>query len=407
MEFDSIIDRRGSGALKTDALRERFGRDDLIPLWVADMDFESPSFVREAVMREAANPVLGYAVEHPEWRHAIIDWQRRRHGWDINPEWISFIPGIVKGIALAVCFLTEPGDKVIIQPPVYHPFRFVTVDNGRVCVENPLIQNPDGTFGMDFDNLEKAAPGARLLILSNPHNPGGKVWSPETLRRLADICARHGITVISDEIHCDLTLPGHVHTPFATVSPEAARISITFGSPSKAFNIPGLASSWTVVPDDALRHRFFSRLEATELCAPCLGQQAAAAAAYLHGDKWLAEMLSYIEGNIDFIVSYIDAHIPGVKAVRPQASYLVWLDCRGLGLDHDALQSLFIDKARLALNDGEMFGAQGHGFMRLNAGSPRSVIQTALGRLAKAVKSLNVNNQNVVPCLRHVSTPTS
>lgn len=387
-DFDKIINRRGSGALKTDALQERYGRADLIPLWVADMDFESPSFIREALRRELEIPVLGYAMENPRWRDAIISWQLRRHQWDIERDWLTFIPGIVKGIALAVEFLTNPGDKVLIMPPVYHPFRLVTVLNGREAAECQMLTDDNGRFMIDFDKLEEQAPGCKLLIFANPHNPGGRVWTKEELQKVAEICHRHGVTVISDEIHCDLTLPDHKHIPFATVSPEAAKISITFGSPSKAFNIPGLASSFAVVPDEELRNRFYSRLAATELNDPCLLQQAAVVAAYEKGEEWLASLIDYIVGNIHFTNEYLKRNIPEIKAVVPEASYLIWLDCRELGLNHQELNSFFIDQAHLALNDGVMFGSGSEGFMRLNVGSPRAVIEKALDSLRAAVNNL-------------------
>lgn len=385
-DFDKIVDRRGTGALKFDVLKERYGRADLTPLWVADMDFETPSFITDALKQRLEHSLFGYTVEPDDYRPAIIDWIRYHHGWEVRPEWLSYIPGIVKGIGMVVNVFVKPDEKVIIQPPVYHPFRLTPQGNGREVVYNPLIENPDGTYSMDFDNLEKVAdPSCRLLILSNPHNPGGIVWDRETLEKLARFCSSRGIIVISDEIHCDMALYGHKHIPFASVSQEAASCSITFSAPTKTFNIAGIVSSWCVVPDEKLRTRFFGWLKANELDEPNMFAPIATVAALRNGEEWRREMLRYIEGNIDFVINWCAERIPQIKPLRPQASYLVWLDCRGLGLSHDDLIDLFVNKARLALNDGAMFGPGGDGFMRLNVASPRKLLEQALLQLEDAV----------------------
>lgn len=385
-DFDKIVDRRGTGALKLDVLKERYGRADLTPLWVADMDFETPSFITDALKQRLEHSLFGYTVEPDDYRPAIIDWIRDHHGWEVRPEWLSYIPGIVKGIGMVVNVFVKPDEKVIIQPPVYHPFRLTPQGNGREVVYNPLIENPDGTYSMDFDNLEKVAdPSCRLLILSNPHNPGGIVWDMETLEKLARFCSSRGIIVISDEIHCDMALYGHKHIPFASVSQEAASCSITFSAPTKTFNIAGIVSSWCVVPDEKLRTRFFGWLKANELDEPNMFAPIATVAALRNGEEWRREMLRYIEGNIDFVTNWCAERIPQIKPLRPQASYLVWLDCRGLGLSHDDLIDLFVNKARLALNDGAMFGPGGDGFMRLNVASPRKLLEQALLQLKDAV----------------------
>lgn len=385
-DFDKIVDRRGTGALKLDVLKERYGRADLTPLWVADMDFETPSFITDALKQRLEHSLFGYTVEPDDYRPAIIDWIRDHHGWEVRPEWLSYIPGIVKGIGMVVNVFVKPDEKVIIQPPVYHPFRLTPQGNGREVVYNPLIENPDGTYSMDFDNLEKVAdPSCRLLILSNPHNPGGIVWDRETLEKLARFCSSRGIIVISDEIHCDMALYGHKHIPFASVSQEAASCSITFSAPTKTFNIAGIVSSWCVVPDEKLRTRFFGWLKANELDEPNMFAPIATVAALRNGEEWRREMLRYIEGNIDFVINWCAERIPQIKPLRPHASYLVWLDCRGLGLSHDDLIDLFVNKARLALNDGAMFGPGGDGFMRLNVASPRKLLEQALLQLEDAV----------------------
>lgn len=384
--FDKVIDRRGTGAIKLEALETMFGDADLLPLWVADMDFETPEFITEALRRRLDHSLFGYTVEPTDYRPTIVKWIADHHGWDIRSEWMAYIPGIVKGIGMAINVFVGEDEKVIIQPPVYHPFRLTPEGNKRKVVFNPLIENADGTYSMDFDNLaEVADEKCRLLILSNPHNPGGIVWDRETLQRLAKFCYERGIIVISDEIHCDMALYGHKHIPFASVSDEAAACSITFGAPSKTFNIAGIVSSYTIVPDEKLRDRFFSWLTANEFDAPTMFATIATTAAFKEGEEWRREMLEYVQGNIDYVIEYCAEHIPQIKPRRPQASFLIWLDCRGLGLSHDALIELFVKKARLALNDGEMFGPGGEGFMRLNIASPRSIIRQALEQLKEAI----------------------
>ena len=383
------MERRGTGALKYEALGPRYGNPDLLPLWVADMDFETPQFITEALRKRLEHSLYGYTVEPPELWPTIIEWIEKHHDWRVKREWLSYIPGIVKGIGLAVNFFSRPGDKVIIQPPVYHPFRLTPQGNGRRVVMNPLRENSDGSYSMDFDNLTEVwDEDCKILILSNPHNPAGICWDKETLKRLADFCHDHHILVLSDEIHCDMTLWGNRHVPFATVSEKAAQCSITFGAPSKTFNIAGIVSSWAIVPNGSIRRTFYSWLSANELDEPHLFAPIATIAALKNGEQWRQEMLSYVEGNIDYVVSYCRDKLPGIRPLRPQASFLVWLDCRGLGLDHEGLIDLFERKAGLALNDGEMFGKGGEGFMRLNVGTARAVLQQAMEKIKKALTTM-------------------
>lgn len=387
-DFDEIIERRGSGALKTDALQERYGRPDLQALWVADMDFATPPFIIDALKKRLDHPVLGYTVVPSEYWQSVISWIEKLHGWNVKREWLAYIPGIVKGIGMAINVFVKPDEKVIIQPPVYHPFRLTPEGNARKVVMNPLIHNSDGSYSMDFDNLRKVADDkCRMLILSNPHNPAGIVWTKDTLAELAEICDERGIIVISDEIHCDMALFGHRHTPFATVSPAAERCSITFGAPSKTFNIAGVVSSYSIVINPALRERFYSWLTANELDDPTVFAPIATIAAFSEkGDEWRRQMLSYVEGNIEAVIDFCRRKIPAIKPFRPEASFLVWLDCRDLGLSQERLVDLFVNQARLALNDGAMFGQGGEGFMRLNVGCPRSTLLSALDALHKALR---------------------
>lgn len=385
--FNQIIDRRGSGDLKHGVLKERYGRDDLLPLWVADMDFETPPFITEALQQRLQHSLYGYTVVPDELWITIIQWIQEHHNWQVRRQWLTFIPGIVKGIGMAINVFLKEDEKVIIQPPVYHPFRLTPEGNGRQVVMNPLKELPDGSYAMDFEQLANVVDEkCRLLILSNPHNPAGICWDAETLRRLAHFCYEHDIIVVSDEIHSDMALFGHQHVPFATISEEAAQISITFGAPSKTFNIAGIVSSYAIVPNPTLRRRFYTWLEANELNEPTLFAPIATIAAYSQGEKWRRQMLRYVEENIRFVEDFFHAQMPQIKPLRPQASFLVWLDCRALGLNHDQLIDLFVNKARLALNDGAMFGPGGEGFMRMNVGTPRAVLQQALQQLSEALK---------------------
>jgi len=397
-DFDKIIDRTGSGDLKHGVLLKRYGRSDLLPLWVADMDFETPPFITDALRRRLDHSLFGYTTVPDDYWLSIISWIEEHHNWQVRRRWLTYIPGIVKGIGMAINVFVKPDEKVIIQTPVYHPFRLTPEGNNRQVVYNPLRELPEGGYEMDFDNLRNVADDkCRLLILSNPHNPAGICWSKETLTELACFCHERGIIVISDEIHCDMALFGNIHTPFATVSPEAADISITFGAPSKTFNIAGIVSSYAIVPNDNLRTRFFSWLEANELNEPTLFAPIATIAAFSDdGEQWRKQMLSYVEQNILFVEEYLRQHIPQIKALRPEASFLVWLDCRGLKLNHKELINLFVNKARLALNDGSMFfpqrseEARKGGFMRLNVGTPRSILKEALQRLTNAIQTSNI-----------------
>lgn len=391
-EFDEIIDRSTSGCVKYSALKNLFGREDIIPLWVADMDWNTPGFIVEAMKERLAHPIFGYTSIPDSYFPMIAGWVKDLLDWQVDPSHIRYIPGIVKGIGFAErCFL-QPGDKVIIQPPVYHPFRIVTENCGCQPVYNPLLPRYDEEgylvgYDMDFDGLESVIDDkCRMLILANPHNPAGVCWSRETLQRLASICAKHGILVISDEIHGEMAFTGHA--PYASVSPEAAANSISFLAPSKTFNIAGIVSSYCIVPDPAVREKFFAFLSSCEIDSPSIMSIVATEAAYTKGAAWRREMLEYVSGNIDFVCGFLKDNVPGIRALRPQASFLIWLDCRKLGLSHDELISLFVDKARIGLNDGAMFGAEGEGFMRLNVGCPRSILETAMKQLAAAVATL-------------------
>ena len=382
--FDEIIDRQGTDALKVDAIPNIWGRNDLLPLWVADMDFATPPFIIDALRCRLEHEIIGYTMRSPQWASSIVAWQQSRYGWQVQPEWVNFVPGIVPGIAFIVNCFTEPGDTILIQPPVYHPYFHVPQNLGRTLRENTL-DLVDGQYQIDFERFEHDVKGCKLFLLCHPHNPGGRVWTAEELRRMAEICHREGVIVVSDEIHADLTLPPYHHVPFAKVSAEAAECSITLMSPSKAFNMAGLTSSYSIISDEMLRDRFHRYLENSELHLGHAFAFISVAAAYSHGTEWLDQMLAYVQGNIDYVEQFLASELPVIGMIRPQTSYLVFLDCRKLGLSVKELNELFVDKARLALNDGAMFGREGEGFMRLNVACPRSVIAEAMQRLKSAV----------------------
>lgn len=378
--FDEEIERRGSGALKTDRLKERFGRPDLLAAWVADMDFATPDFIVDALKKRLEHPIFGYCTEPEDYRKLIVEWEKSLHDWDIRPEWISYIPGIVKGIGFVINVFTKPGEDVVIMPPVYHPFRITAELNGRNVVNVPLREK-EGNYFMDFEKLKSLPVKGGVLILSNPHNPAGRIWSVEELKELAKICKEKNLLVISDEIHADMALWGKKFVPYMTVSEEAKENSITFCAPSKVFNIPGIVSSFSVVANDKIREKFYGWLKANELDEASEPAYIATCAAYRDGHGWRKEMLEYVEKNIEATEEFCNRELPGIKALRPDASFLIWLDCRGLSLTQEELTDRFVNRARLALNDGAMFGKEGEGFMRLNVAMPRKKLMEVLERI--------------------------
>lgn len=385
--FDEVIDRSNSDCSKIENLKPLFGREDIIPLWVADMDFKSPPAITRALMKRVEHGVFGYTVQSEDYFNSIINWLNKRYNWIVSKEDINYLPGVVKGFSIAIEVFTEVGDNIIIQPPVYHPFRLMIKALNRKVVNNPLILE-NGQYRMDFDGLRKivSEKSCKMLILCNPHNPGGRVWSEEELKELSEICFENEILVVSDEIHSDLALPGFIHTPFAKVSAEAENNSITLMAPSKTFNIAGIVSSYAVISNKEIRDKYHSFVKKRGLDEGNLFAYTATVSAYNECDVWLDEMLNYVQSNIDFVDSYLKNNIPEIKAILPEASFLIWLDCRSLNLSQNELVKLFVDKAGLALNDGSIFGPGGEGFMRLNVGSPKSILEKALSNLKNACR---------------------
>ncbi|MFK8288889.1 MalY/PatB family protein [Capnocytophaga canimorsus] len=383
--FDEVIDRKGTDATKIDTLQERWGRTDLLPLWVADMDFRTPPFIVDTLKKRIENEVFGYTCKPKCWYDAIIDWQSRRHNWQIAPEMISFTPGVVPALAMAVQALTQPGDKVLIQPPVYFPFAMVVNNNHRTLV-NSSLDFKDGQYHINFERLQSDIKGCKLFLFCHPHNPGGRVWTKEEMQKVAEICHENNVIVVSDEIHADLTLPPFKHIPFATVSEKAKNNSITFASPSKAFNMAGFSSSYAVIENPEIRKKFQQYVEGNMLCDGNIFAFQTVVSAYKQGESWLNQMLDYVQQNINFLVDYIREHIPQIHVIVPQASYLVFLDFRPLKLSQEQIVHLCVDGAKLALNDGAIYGEEGEGFMRINLACPRSVVACALKQLKEAIE---------------------
>jgi aminotransferase class I and II len=386
--FDEVVCRKHTDALKLEALAPRWGRTDLLPMWVADMDFKTPPFIVEVMKKRMECEVFGYTARPESWYEAIISWQARRHQWTITKEMISFVPGVVPALAMAVQAFTERGEKVMIQQPVYNPFAQVVRNNHRELVNCPLDLK-DGQYHINFEVFEEKIKGCKLFLFCHPHNPGGRVWTREELQKVAAICAQNNVIIVADEIHADLTLPPYQHIPFATVSEEAAQNSVVFASPSKAFNMAGLATSYAVIFNPTLRRRFESYVEGNELAAGNVFAFNTVVAAYNKGEEWLQQMLNYVQGNVDEVIHYIEKYIPQLKVIVPQASYLVFIDFSALQLSQKEIVALCTDKAHLALNDGAIYGEEGKGYMRINLACPRSVVKQALIQLKEAVRSIN------------------
>ena len=390
-DFTTQVSRENTGSSKWDGMYAANPNvpEGTVPFSVADMEFKNPPQIAEDIGEYLKNSIMGYTFATDAYYDAVIGWMKRRHNWDIKKEWIVEYPGVVPALYHMVNLFTAPGDGVLLFTPVYYPFYNAVRKGGRTLAESRLLLTGDH-YEIDFADFEEKAkdPKNKLLLLCSPHNPVGRVWTKEELSQIADICYENGTLVISDEIHADLTLPPYKHPTFALISEKARMNSLVFMSPSKAFNMPGLASSYAIIENDELRHRFQTYMEASEFSEGHLFAYLSVAAAYSHGTEWLDQVVAYIKGNVDFTETYLKEHIPAIKMIRPQASYLIFLDCRELGLDQKELNRLFVEDAHLALNDGTTFGKEGEGFMRLNIACPRAVLEQALKQLEQAVRNL-------------------
>lgn len=383
--FDEIVDRENTNCFKYDAREMIFGTSEVLPMWVADMDFKAPDFITEAINSRASHPLYGYTLKTDLLYNSFISWVQKRHGWEIKKEWMSFSPGIVPALHYATLAFTNPGDKIILQPPVYHPFFYAIEHQGREVLNNPLILK-NGRYYMDFDQLEKSMDSStKMIFLCNPQNPCSRVWEPEELIKLAEICLKHNIVMISDEIHSDLIYTGFKHTPLASISKEIADNVITLMAPTKTFNLAGLCTSVLIASNESLKKKINTFLDITHVNSGNIFGLTTMEASYSKGEMWVGELLEYLEENIKLIKDFLEKKIPVIKLINVEATYLAWLDCRELGLSGKEL-SKFMIKAGLGLNDGTLFGKGGEGFQRLNFGCQRSVLKEALEKLENSVK---------------------
>lgn len=382
--FDEIVPREGTNCIKYDALDRFFGSKDVLPLWVADMDFKTPDFIVNAIKKRAEHEIYGYTFRDDTYYNSIIGWMERRHNWEIKKEWISFSPGVVAGLTFGIEAFSKPGDGVVVQPPVYFPFFDCVKGTKRKLIENPLkIEN--GRYTFDFEDLKaKIDKKTKLLLLCNPQNPGGTVFTREELTELATICLENKIMVISDEIHSDLIFNGNKHIPFASLSDEIAQNCMVSMAPSKTFNVAGFSSSIVIIPNKTKFARYERAIGVAHLYMGNIFGSVAMEAAYAHGDNWLDQMLDYMWDNYKILEAFFETKLPKVKVMKPEATYLIWLDFREYGMKNAELMKFTIENAKVGLNDGGRFGTGGDGWLRINIGCPRSVLMEALKRLEKA-----------------------
>lgn len=384
-DFDKLTTRYNTNCIKWD-----LGNKDVIPMWVADMDFEVAKPISDAIKKRAEHCIYGYTFADEKYYNSIINWVAKRKNWNIDKGWIMFSPGVVSAFNMAIKALTQPGDKVLIQTPVYYPFYSAVENNGCHIIKSSL-KNENGRYTMNYDDLEEKMKDERvkILMLCNPHNPVGRVWTRDELKKLGDICLKHGVTVISDEIHSDLIYKGYKHTCFASISSEFEQNSITCMAPSKTFNIAGLQTSSIIIPNKNLRKLFSNVLTANGMMEPNVFGITASAAAYEQGEEWLEQLLNYLNSNLQFLKEYIKERIPQIEVTEPEGTYLVWIDCRKLGMDAKKLHKFMLEKAKVWFDDGDMFGTEGEGFERVNIACPHSILKEALDRIYYAVNDNN------------------
>ena len=382
--FDIPVSRQGTSCVKYDSRKNVFGTDQVIPMWVADMDFKCPPFIIKALKDRLKHEILGYTIRREEYYSSLTDWIKRRHSWCIENDWISFSPGVVPALNVCTLAFTKPGDKIIIQPPVYFPFFNAVTDHDRKMVYNQLIEK-NGLWKMDFDDLEKeAASGARMLILCNPHNPVGRAWTIGELEKLTEICLRHDVLLLSDEIHSDLILPSYKHIPLASLSGEIASHTVTCMAPSKTFNIAGLSTSTVIISNPDLKRKFDSAIESLHITGGNIFGTEASIAAYTFGDEWLDSMLEYISRNIEYVLDRFSNN-EFIRPVTPEATYMIWLDCRAMGMKAGELNKFFVNEASVGMSEGSVFGPGGEGFMRMNVACPFDTVKKAVANIEKAL----------------------
>ncbi len=384
--FDQIVPRENTESIKYDYRKAFFGEPNVLPMWVADMDFETPAFIREAIIRRARHPIYGYTFRSEAFHNSIISWMKRRHNWDIKKEWISFSPGIVPAINFAVLAYSEPGDHVLIQPPVYFPFFGAIKDHNRVLEENVLI-NKEGRYYIDFEDFEEKASRSKLFILCHPHNPVGRLWTDEEIEKMVKICRKYKVTMVSDEIHSDLMLNGFSHNPVLKI-PGAEEITLSFYAPSKTFNLAGLSTSFLIIPNKEIKLKFDKLVDGLHLGLGNLFGAEALKAAYNEGEDWLEALKIYLNDNYRYLSEFLDGEIPEITVTPAEATYLIWLDFRKFGMDDKSLKEFIITEAGLGLNDGPSFGPGGSGFQRINIAAPRTVLSQGLEQLAEAIAKI-------------------
>ncbi|MFH1382844.1 MAG: MalY/PatB family protein [Chloroflexota bacterium] len=390
-DFDTVINRCGTNSAKWDGAEDLFHVKDILPMWVADMDFRLPQPILDALKEAADHGIFGYTRVGASYYEALLNWMKKRHQWDIQKEWVAFSAGVVPAIRILIKAFTQPGDQVIVQTPVYYPFFNAIKDNGCEILDNPLrLEN--GQYTMDFADLEsKISPRAKIFLLCSPHNPISRVWQEEELRALGEICLKHNILVIADEIHHDIVYPGFKHTILPTIEPEFADKSIVCTSASKTFNLAGLKMSNIIIPEAGLRDRFCTVARSCGHPSPNIFGLVATEAALRYGEAWLDQLLEYLQGNIDFLTKYVAEKIPGLKVMQPQGTYLLWLDFRDCGIDPARLGSFVREEAKVGLEPGTRFGCTGDGFERMNIACPRSILAEGLSRIEKTVNRLKAD----------------
>jgi cystathionine beta-lyase len=386
--FDEPAGREGTDCIKYDRREETFGVKDIIPMWVADMDFNTPDFIVESLQKRLEHHIYGYSFRSSEYFQSMISWIKTRHNWTVEKEWISFSPGIVPALNFCTLAFTQPGDSIIVQPPVYFPFFSAAESHGRNLIYNRLTES-EGKWNMDYNSLIAGIDSkTKMIIISNPHNPVGRVWTPEELNNLADICLKNNILIISDEIHCDLVLPGFTHTPMASLSEKIAENTVTLIAPSKTFNLAGLSTSSVIIKNPVLRKSFNRIVDNLHVGNGNIFGNTASIAAYANGHKWLDALLDYIDNNIEFVKDYCGKMIPEIIPVQPEATYMIWLDCRRFGMSGKDLQNFFVHKAGVGMNEGSTFGPGGEGFMRMNIGTTHQTVMKAMEQIERAVASV-------------------